>query len=51
MCRSGGNKLSNVRRFSILQSGEGSASFNNDNNDNISGEKSTVKNSGVTMIF
>ena len=38
-CRSGGNKLSNVRSFSILQSGEGSTSFNNDNSANFSGEK------------
>ena len=35
----GGNKLSNVRSFSILQSGEGSTSFNNDNSANFSGEK------------
>ena len=37
--RSGGNKLSNVRSFRILQSGEGSTSFNNDNSANFSGEK------------
>ena len=36
---SGGNKLSNVTSFSILQSGEGSTSFNNDNSANFSGEK------------
>ena len=35
----GGNKLSNVRSFSILQSGEGSTSFNNDNSANFPGEK------------
>ena len=38
-CHSGGNKLSNVRSFSILQSGEGSTSFNSDNNANFPGEK------------
>ena len=38
-CHSGGNKLSNVRSFSILQSGEGSTSFNNDNSAIFSGEK------------
>ena len=31
--------LSNVRSFSILQSGEGSTSFNNDNSANFSGEE------------
>ena len=31
--------VSNVRSFSILQSGEGSTSFNNDNGANFSGEK------------
>ena len=30
-CRSSGNKLSKVKGFSILQSGEGLTSFNNDN--------------------
>ena len=39
VCRSGGNKLSNVRSFSKLQSGEVLASFNNDNSANFSGEK------------
>ena len=38
-CRSGGNKLSNVWNFSILQSREGSNSFNNDNSANFPGEK------------
>ena len=38
-CRSGGNKLSNVRSFSILESGKSSTSFNNDNSFNFSGEK------------
>ena len=38
-CRSGGNKSSNVRSFGILQSGEGSTSFNNDNSANFPGEK------------
>ena len=40
-CRSGGNKLSNVRIFSILQSGEVLTSFNNDNGADFSGEKKT----------
>ena len=31
--------VSNFRSFSILQSGEGSTSFNNDNSANFSGEK------------
>ena len=31
--------VSNVRSLSILQSGEGSTSFNNDNSANFSGEK------------
>ena len=34
-----GGGLSNVRSFSILQSGEGSTSFNNDNSANFPGEK------------
>ena len=38
-CRSGRNKLSNVRNFSILQSGEVFSSFNNDNSANFSGKK------------
>ena len=38
-CRSGGSKLSNVRRFSILQSGEVLTSLNNDNSANFSGER------------
>ena len=37
--RSGGNKLSNVRSFRILQSGESSTSFNNANSSNFSGPK------------
>ena len=37
--RSGGDKLSNIRSFIILQSGEGLTSFNNDNSANFSGEK------------
>ena len=38
-CRNGGNKLSNVRRFSILQSREVLTSFKNVNSANFSGEK------------
>ena len=37
--RSGGNKLSDVRSFIILLSGEGLTSFNNDNSANFPGEK------------
>ena len=36
---SGGNKLTNVRSFSILQSREVLTFFNNDNRANFSGEK------------
>ena len=36
---SGGNKLSNVRSFSILQSGEGSTFFNIDSSANFSRAK------------
>ena len=36
-CRSGGNKLSNVRRFINLRSGEGLTFFNKDNGANFSG--------------
>ena len=43
--------VSNVRSFSILQSGEGSTSFNNDNSANFSGEKSTMKISGVSIFL
>ena len=46
----GGNKLSTVRTFSILQSGEGSTSFNNDNSAKFLVEKNSVKNSGVSII-
>ena len=47
---SGGIKLTNVRSFSILQSGEVLTSFNNDNSVNVSGEKSTITNSGVSIF-
>ena len=40
-----------LRSFSILQSGEGSTSFNNDNSANFSGEKSTMKISGVSTFL
>ena len=44
-------KLSNVRIFSFLQSGEVLTSFNHDNGANFSGEKkSTMKNSGVSIF-
>ena len=50
-CRGGGNKLSNVRSFCILQSGKVLASFKTDNIANFSGEKkSTVKSSGVSIF-
>ena len=35
--------------LAFLQSGEGSTSFNNDNSANVSGEKSTMKNSWVSI--
>ena len=35
----GGNMLTNVRNFIILQSGEGLTFFNKDNNANFSGGK------------
>ena len=38
-CLRSRKKFSGVRSFSILQSGEGSTSFNNDNSANFSGEK------------
>ena len=41
--RSGGNKLSDVRSFIILLSGEGLTSFNNDNSTNFSGDKKKVQ--------
>ena len=50
-CRSGGNKLSKVRSFIILRSGEGSASFNNNKSDNFAGGKSTMKLSGREATF
>ena len=41
-------KLSNVRSFIILRSGEGLPSFNKENSANVSGEKkSTIKLSGI----
>ena len=41
--RSGGNRLSNVRRFMILPSGKGLTYFNKNNCANFSGEKNTMK--------
>ena len=38
-CRSDGNKLSSVKSFIILLSGEGLTSLNKNNCDNFSGEK------------
>ena len=38
------DKLSNVRGFIILRSGEGLTSFNKDNSDNFFGEKKTKQN-------
>ena len=46
----GGNKLSNVRSFIILQSGEGVTSFNNDNSAKFLVEKNYMNNSGVSII-
>ena len=45
-----GTSYQMLELFSILQSGEGSTSFNNDNSANVSGEKSTMKNSGVSIF-
>ena len=50
-CRSGGNKLSKVRSFIILRSGEGSTSFNNNKSDHFSGKKSTMKLSRPGVYF
>ena len=47
----GTSLISNVRRFSILQSGEVLNSFNNDDSAYLSGEKSTMMNSGVSIFF
>ena len=41
--RSGGKRLSNVRRFMILCSGKGLTYFNKNNCANFSGEKNTMK--------
>ena len=46
---SGGNKLSNARSFSILQSGEVSTFFNNVNSANFSGEKKY--NEGLRGVY
>ena len=35
----------------VLRSGERVTSFNHDNSDNFSGEKSRMKNSGVTIFL
>ena len=48
------DKVSNVRGFIILRSGEGLTSFNNDNSDDFFGEKKkkqTIKLSGVTIFW
>ena len=50
-CRSGGNKLSNVRSFIILRSGEGLTSFSINNRTDFFGEKSKMKLSGVSFFL
>ena len=51
---SGGNKLSNVRGFIIMQSGEGLTSFDKDSSAHFSSEKKkkkcTMKLSGVSIF-
>lgn len=47
------DKVSNVRGFIILRSGEGLTSLNKDNSDDFFGEKKkqqTIKLSGVTIF-
>jgi len=46
----GGNKLSNVRSFIILLSGEGLPSFTINNRNNLFDEKSKMKLSGVSFF-
>ena len=48
-CRSGGNKLTDVRSFIILRSGEGLTSFSINNRTDFFGEKSTMKLSVVSV--
>ena len=48
-CRSGGNKLLNVRNFIIFWSGEGLTSFSIKNRTDLFGEKSTMKLSVVSV--
>ena len=48
-CRSGGNKLTDVRSFIILRSGEGLTSFSVNNRTDFFGEKSTMKLSLVSV--
>ena len=48
--RSGGNKLSSVRSFIILRSGESLTSFIINNRTNFLGEKSKMKLSGVSFL-
>ena len=48
------DKVSNVRGFIILRSGEGLTSLNKDNSDDFFGEKKnkqTIKLSGVTIFW
>ena len=48
-CRSGGNKLTDVRSFIILRSGEGLTSFSINNRTSFFGEKRTMKLSVVSV--
>ena len=50
-CRSGGNKLTDVRSFIILRSGEGLTSFSINNRTDFFGEKSKLKLSGVSFFL
>ena len=49
-CRSGRNKLSNVRSFIILPSGEGLTSLSVKNRTNFFSEKSKMNLSGVSFF-
>ena len=48
--RSGGKKLSNVRSFTILRSGDGLVSSNKDNRVNFYGEKSKMRLSNESIF-
>ena len=49
-CLNGGSKLSNVSSFIILCSGEGLTSLHENKRADFSGERSTMKLSGVSIF-